>query len=122
MAQTKFRGVEYDIPDEFTNRELMEIEHVSGIPTSVVERGILEGAVHYSTLVAWTWVAIKRAGANVTLNALLDAPVGSITWIKDKPEEAEVPLGADAGEGNNDPSDQPMPDDDGTQPSPSSSE
>lgn len=90
MAKTKFREVEYDIPEEFTNRELMEIERVSGVPASVVDAGLREKEIHYATVVAWTWIAIKRSGAKVKLDELLDAPAGSIEWITD--DEGTGPL------------------------------
>lgn len=98
MAKIRFRDLEYEIP-EFTNRELMEIERVSGIPTSEVEAGLSRGSVHYSTMMAWAWIAIKRSGATITLDELLDAPVGSVALLKDEEEEAEADRPFDAGDG-----------------------
>jgi hypothetical protein len=97
MPFAKFNGYEYEVPDpdDMTNAEMMEVEQVSGFMAGDIARAIRRRTVPYSVIVAWTWIAMQRAGAKTQLDELLKAPMGSIDWITDEEKEKETPLEED---------------------------
>lgn len=87
-----FNG-EYDLDlGYFTNRELHLIKQVSGVRAGEIAEAL--GAGDNDVLVALAAIAAKRAGKDVPLDMLWDAPSGSsITLIADdeEPEDESLP-------------------------------
>ena len=91
MPRIGYNGFEYDVPlqDTYTNREMIELERVSGHTFSDIAEMFEKGRIAWAVLVATAWISVQRAGAKVTLNELLDAQLDAISWIGDTvPEEA----------------------------------
>lgn len=84
MAKVTYKGFEYEVPEELTGREVVEIEQLSGVPSQQF-RG------HFSVMAAMVLVTLRRHGATkVTYDELLDAPLeGPDSWQFVEDEEDE---------------------------------
>ena len=80
-SKVKFKGFEYEIPEEFTNREMMEIEDISNKSAGEISDGIKKKRLTWGATCAIAYAAMKRAGATVELDELLDASMGDIEII-----------------------------------------
>lgn len=88
MAKVKFRGFEYEIPGEYTNREMIRIEQVSGLSAFEIDSRLRNNTLTYGAACAIAHIAISRAGAKISLDDLLDANVGELEIIGDEPAPA----------------------------------
>lgn len=104
----KFRGFDYDLPEEFTRREVVEIEQLTGVP-------VAEWRGRYSVVVAMAAIAMKRAGAKITYDELLDSDDELEVDFEDESDIPKAPGEAAASE-------EPEPEAPGTPSSLSSSE
>lgn len=91
MAAIKFDGCDYPVPDEFTNRELIQIEDLSG------HKWGEPGGIAWGTLLAMLVVSAARVGTVITYEALLDLPQSAIEW-KLNDEVADGPPAEEAAE------------------------
>lgn len=71
---------DYPLPDtEFTGRELHFIKQHAGVRAGEIEEAL--GAGDYDIILAIAAIAMQRAGRDVSMDALLDAPTGKIQVI-----------------------------------------
>lgn len=103
MASVKFRGMEYEIPNEWTNREAMEIERIAQCSMRDIAEAFKEENLRWGQVVAFSYLAMRRAGATVELKDVLDATPDDLEIVGDKPAEpvqegpSPNPLGANGG-------------------------
>lgn len=81
MPTIKIEGVppydgEYDLAMDFTNREFHTIKQISGIRAGELEEAMQKRDT--DLIVALAVNALRRAGRNVSIEALWDAPTGKI--------------------------------------------
>ena len=93
MAKVIFYKREYEIPSDFTNREMMECEKISGLSAPVISKAIVGGEAPWSLLIAWAWIAMQRAGTDATLDDLLDAKPDDLDWVNEEAEAKEADAG-----------------------------
>jgi hypothetical protein len=95
MAKFKLEGIppydgEYDMDySTITNREFHTIKRISGVRAGEVDAALNAG--DNDVIVAFTVIALQRAGHNVQEDAIWDAPVGRVSVINEKAEEPERP-------------------------------
>lgn len=127
MAKISFKGLTYEIPSKFTNREMVEIEQISKRDIAEVYEMMEKGRVSWGALMAILYVSMRRAGALVTLDEILDANPDAIERPAGEEDEDEaaggvaaplpLPSGEDGSAGESE-----IPASSGAQPSPTSSE
>ena len=98
MAHIVFKDLRYRLPEEYTSRELILMEQVSGLTVGEIDAHIKRGVASWGLLCAMAHVAMKRAGATVSLDDLLDAPVNVLGIEQDeKEDDASGPPASDEG-------------------------
>jgi hypothetical protein len=86
--QITFRGLGYELPDvdDLTNREMMDVERISGRDMAEIIQYVNEKRpVPYSLIVAFAMIAIRRSGATITLDELLDAKLTELIPDEEEP-------------------------------------
>lgn len=89
MAEVKFRGLGYELPFDLTNREMMDVERISGSSALEVHRALKRKTLSWGMVVALMHIAMRRAGATIALDELLDAPMEDFDF-EDDGDEAEA--------------------------------
>ena len=95
-----------DPEEPFTNRELHKIKQMSGVRMGEFEDAL--GAADNDLLIAFTAIALKRAGRDVPDDALWDASTGAVVFVipdtddgdADVPPSAEPTELGSSGDGN----------------------
>lgn len=98
MAKIRFRAAEYELPTEFTNREMIDIERVSGASAGQIYEAMKAGHVSWAMIVALASTAIARGGGAVSLDELLDANLDDLELMPDTEEPDAGPLDESAAE------------------------
>lgn len=85
MASVRYKGFEYEIPGEYTNREMMLIENIAECRAADFYNALDEegGQLKWGMIVAVSFIAMKRAGAKIPLDELLDADMDAIEFVGD---------------------------------------
>lgn len=95
MPKIRFKELEYDAPgiDDFTNREMMDVERISGHEAAEIFEMVQRRQFSFSVVVAIAHIAIRRSGATVTLDEILDAKMSDFEIVADTALEASADPG-----------------------------
>jgi len=96
VNKVRFNGFEYPIVDELTNREMMLVEKIAECNAAAFSRAFsrdYDDEPTWGMLCALAFVSIKRAGASIKVDDLLDATPEAIDfeWGKATSEAPEGP-------------------------------
>ena len=91
--KVKIDNAPYEVPTDFTYRELGLIKRVSGLRPAELEDALPLGDAE--CLIAVAVISAQRAGVELDADDLLDRPAGAITFEgdddEDRPTEAPEP-------------------------------
>lgn len=94
MARVVFRGMKYEIPEEFTHRELGFIKQIAKVAPKDLAKTLREGDAEFIAVLGW--ISARRAGATLTVDDFLDSTLGEIDIEDDKSDDP--PAEAEAGD------------------------
>lgn len=85
-----FKGFKYEFITEHTNREIVELEQLTQLPAADLSVMIQTGRWSWTAILGLLYISMRRSGATITWDAILDADPDDVTLPTEDEAEEEA--------------------------------